>query len=102
QRWTVDGVFVLRSVGAEPFARHVHDPRPYRARPAAGIALCLSRLLDRGLEEDGLQGSVPATAAAGPLGLAAHRCGQRSTFGTAGLAEPSAISVERPGRTPSH
>ena len=57
-----------------PLARHLHDPRPHRPRAPAGPALRLSRLLDRGLQEDGLQGPLPAAAAAGALGLAADRC----------------------------
>ena len=56
---------------AEPLARHLHDPRPHRPRAQAGAALRLSRLLDRRLQEDGLQGPLPAAAAAGAVRLAA-------------------------------
>ena len=47
RRRAVDGLFVLRSRGGRPLARHLHDPRPYRARAAHGPALRLSRLLGR-------------------------------------------------------
>ncbi len=69
----------------KPLARHLHDPRPYRPRQTAGPALRLSRLLDRGLEEDGLQRPLPAAAAAGALRLAAHRRLGRRTVGAAGV-----------------
>ena len=36
------------------FVRHLYDPRPHRARPPSGPAACLSRLLGRGLAENGL------------------------------------------------
>ena len=48
----------------EPLARHLHDPRPYRARPTHGPALRLSRLLGARLAQDGLQGPLPAAGAA--------------------------------------
>jgi len=63
----------------------LHDPRPHRPRQTAGTALRLSRLLDRGLQEDGLQGPLPAAAAPRSLRLAAHRCVRRSALGAAGL-----------------
>src|SRR5262249_17494667 len=85
QRRTVDGLFLLRSVPARPLARHLHDPRPHRAGKAAGTALRLSRLLDRGLEEDGLQGPLPAAAAARTLRVAACRSFRRLGIGAAGL-----------------
>ena len=47
--------------GAQP--RHLHDPRPCRLRPGARPAVRLSRLLDRGLAQDGLQGPLPAAGA---------------------------------------
>jgi arginyl-tRNA--protein-N-Asp/Glu arginylyltransferase len=50
------------------------------------VALRLSRLLDRGLQEDGLQGPLSAAAAACALGMAAHRRVRRSAGGAAGLA----------------
>ena len=48
----------------EPLARHLHDPRPHRARQAHGPALRLSRLLGQRLAQDGLQGALPAAGAA--------------------------------------
>ena len=38
RRRTVDGLFVLRSGGSRALARHLHDPRPHRARQAHGPA----------------------------------------------------------------
>ena len=35
ERRAVDGLFVLRSRGRRPLARHLHDPRPHRARAGA-------------------------------------------------------------------
>ena len=40
-RRPVDGLFLLRAGGAAPFARHLHDPRPYRTR-ARGSACHMS------------------------------------------------------------
>src|SRR5207244_5375236 len=40
---------------------------------------------DRRLQEDGLQGPLPAAAAAGALGLAPRRCDRRSAVRAAGL-----------------
>ena len=45
QRRAVDGLFVFRSGSRRPLARHLHDPRPHRARQGDGPALRLSRLL---------------------------------------------------------
>ncbi|MGY4504541.1 hypothetical protein ACVWYH_008498 [Bradyrhizobium sp. GM24.11] len=73
QRRPVDGLFVLRAGPGQPLDGHLHDPRPHRARPPARPALRLSRLLDRGLEEDGLQGPLPAAAAPRAIRLAARR-----------------------------
>ena len=39
RRRAVDGLFVLRSRPAMPLARHLHDPRPHRARAAAWACL---------------------------------------------------------------
>ena len=41
-RRPVDGLFVLRSRGRGPLARHLHDPRPHRAR--AGAWACLTSI----------------------------------------------------------
>ena len=58
----------------EPLARHLHDPRPYRAREAHGPALRLSRLLGLRLAQDGLQGALPAAGAADAGRLDTGRC----------------------------
>ena len=60
ERRPLDGLFVLRSRPPQPLARHLHDPRPHRARAPHGPRLCLSRLLGAGLAQDGLQGPLPA------------------------------------------
>src|SRR6185436_12680799 len=78
--------FVLRAVAAKPLARHLHDPRSYHTRPPARAALRLSRLLDRRLQEDGLQGPLPAAAAAGAVRLAAGRRLGRNAVRAAGLS----------------
>ena len=57
----------------KPLARHLHDSGSHHPRPAAGVALRLSRVLDRRLKEDGLQGPLPAAAASRALRLAARR-----------------------------
>ena len=49
-----------------PLARHLHDPRPYRARPRHGPAPCLSRLLGQRLAQDGIQGALPSAGASRP------------------------------------
>ena len=51
-----------RTVPAQP--RHLVDPVAGRGMPAAGPALCLSRLLDRREPENGLQGPFPGAGAA--------------------------------------
>ena len=70
----------------KPLARHLHDPRPHHPRAPARTALRLSRLLDRRLQEDGLQGPLPAAAAPGAVRLAARRCHRRSAVRAAGLS----------------
>ena len=90
-----DGLSMVYSFfepGGKPLARHLHDPRPHHARPTAGTALRLSRLLDRRLQEDGLQGPLPAAAAAGALRLAARRRYRRNAVRTAGLAQQNPIA----------
>ncbi len=44
----------------EPQSRHLHDPDPHRMGAEAGPALCLSRVLDRRVGKDGVQGEIPA------------------------------------------
>ena len=68
-----------RSLGTFMILDHIARARTARA------ALRLSRLLDRGLQEDGLQGPLPAAAAAGALRLAAGRRRRRSAVRAAGL-----------------
>ncbi len=47
-------------------ARLLHHSRSHRKGAPPRPAACLSRLLGRGLEEDGLQGALPAAGAARP------------------------------------
>ena len=56
-----------------PLARHLHDPRPHRARQAHGPGLCLSGLLGERLAQDGLQEPLPAAGAADARRLGARR-----------------------------
>jgi len=68
-----------RSLGTFMILDHIA-----RAR-RQGLPYRLSRLLDRRLEEDGLQRPLPAAAAPRPLRLAARRCVRRGGERTAGL-----------------
>ena len=54
-----------------PLARQLRHSRPYREGAPPWPAACLSRLLGRGLEEDGLQGLLPAPGAPRPARLVA-------------------------------
>ena len=63
ERRPLDGLLVLRSRAPQALARHLHDPRPHRARAPHGPRLRLSRLLGAGLAQDGLQGPLPAAGA---------------------------------------
>src|SRR5206468_12973612 len=92
----VDGVLVLRAVAAEPLARYLHDPRSHYPRTKTGPALRLSRLLDRGLQEDRLQGPLPAAAAAGAVRLAAGGCIGRNAVRAAGLSGDRPDQVHAP------
>ena len=46
-----------------PQPRHLHDPRSHRVRAEPRLSVRLSRLLDRGLAQDALQGPLPAARA---------------------------------------
>src|SRR5690606_31686686 len=50
----------------------MHGARPYRARQGARAALRLSRLLGRGLPQDGLQDALPPARSPGAGWLAPH------------------------------
>jgi arginine-tRNA-protein transferase len=67
-----------RSLGTFMILDHI-------ARAAPGPALRLSRLLDRWLQEDGLQGPLPAAAATRAVRLAPHRGPGRRSLRAAGL-----------------
>ena len=83
-----------RSLGTFMILDHIT-----RAR-TAGTALRLSRLLDRRLQEDGLQGPLPAAAAAGAVRLAARGCNRRSAVRAAGLKNGAMANGEwRIGRS---
>ncbi len=70
-----DGLSLVYSFYAPEIARRslrrLRHSRPYREGAPARPAPCLSRLLGRGLEEDGLQGLLPAPGAPGPARLGA-------------------------------
>ena len=64
QRRALHGLLVFRFRRGLAFARHLHDSRPYLACERDAACLCLSRLLGRGLAQNGLQGPFPAAGAA--------------------------------------
>ena len=72
-RRAVAGLFLLRPEPPAPFARRLCHPGPHREGPRPGPAACLSRLLGRGFEEDGLQGRLPAAGAPRPARLGPGR-----------------------------
>ena len=75
-----------------PLARRLRDPRPHRQGPRARPAARLSRLLGRGVEEDGLQGGLPAAGAPRPARLDA---------GGAIRSPGSLIQIKPPAAAPS-
>ena len=80
RRWPVAGLFLLRSRHRAPVAWELRHSRPYREGAPARPAPRLSRLLGRGVEEDGLQSGLPAAGAPRPARLGAGRAvGRRRT-----------------------
>ena len=64
-----DGLLRCRPERAQG-ARNLHHPRSYHPRRTRWPAVCLSRLLGRGLEPNGVQDGVPAARKARPRRLA--------------------------------
>ena len=71
------GLFVLCARGVAPLARRLHDPRPHRQGAPPRPAARLSRLLGRGLAQNGLQGRLSAAGAARAERMGAGRAGVR-------------------------
>ena len=93
RRRPVAGLFVLRSRRRPPVARQLHHSRPYREGAPPRPAPCLSRLLGRGVEEDGLQGRLPAAGAPRPARLGAGRA-------VGGAQHSTKFTAKTPGSSP--
>src|SRR6202030_1811815 len=72
QRWSLDGLLVLRFGRVVAVLWPLHDSRSHRAGASHGTVLRLSGVLGGRLTQDGLQRPLPAATAARPRWLEAR------------------------------